>query len=116
MAGRSPRDHRASPVARVQPPAVADSATQRAIDVLAGALQDQQSKRQYDVVQNVDLVVGTNKVTHGLGRACVGYNLTATVADATFAHAIDTDNTHPEREVWITVVGVDQPAATIEVY
>jgi hypothetical protein len=62
------------------------------------------------------LIVGTNKIPHGLGRRFVGYTLTPTVADATFAHAIAPGNPHPDREVWITVVGVAQPNAPLEVW
>lgn len=66
--------------------------------------------------RRVDLVVGQNRIPHALGRAVEGYGITPTVADATFAHAIDQTNPHPEREVWITVVGVAQPAARIEIW
>lgn len=65
----------------------------------------------------VDLVVGLNKVNHSLRRAARGYTLTATVADATFAHALTTSgNSQPARQIWITVVGVAQPRAVIEVF
>lgn len=64
-----------------------------------------------------DLVVGLNKINHSLRRAPRGYTLTATVADATFAHALTTSgNSQPARQIWITVVGVDQPRAVIEVF
>lgn len=113
MAGRHPG--RVRPVASVQAPNVDDVVTQQALDKILSALNSQQSLRQRDVVA-FDLVVGTNKVRHGLGRACVGYNLTPTSASAAFAHAIDKTNPHPEFEVWITVIGVAQPAATVEVF
>ncbi len=113
MAGRKTVATR--PVAQVQVPAVDDVATQRALDVLVGAVQSQQTGRQR-VTITFDLVVGTNKVRHGLGRSCTGYNVTPTTADATFAHAIDKTNPSPQLEVWITVVGIAQPSATIEVF
>lgn len=66
--------------------------------------------------KRADLVVGQNRIVHGLGRAVEGYSITPTVADATFAHCLDETNPHPELEVWITVVGVDQPKARIEIW
>lgn len=113
MAARKPIAPRA--LERVQVPRVDDSATNRALGVVSAAVQKVQSTRQRYATTS-DLVVGTNKVQHSLGRACNGYSLTPTVADATFAHAINTSNPHPELEVWITVVGVAQPDARIEVY
>lgn len=68
------------------------------------------------VVVTANLVVGTNRIAHGLGRSCVGYTLTPTTANASFAHAINTTNPRPDLEVWITVIGVAQTAATIEVF
>jgi hypothetical protein len=34
----------------------------------------------------------------------------------TFSHAIDRENPRPDLTVWITVIGVAQPKALIEVY
>jgi hypothetical protein len=68
-------------------------------------------------VVTFDLVVGTNKIAHRLGRVARGYSITPTVADATFAHAIVTaGNEQPDRQVWISVVGVNQPGAILEVF
>jgi hypothetical protein len=66
--------------------------------------------------KRVDLVVGQNRIAHSLNRAVEGYSITPTVADATFAHALDETNPSPELEVWITVIGVAQPQARIEVW
>jgi hypothetical protein len=79
------------------------------------AVQQLQSPRSRDVV-TFDLVIGSNHVRHSLGRDVVGYSLTATVADASFAHAIDATNPIPGREVWIDVIGAAQPGARIEVF
>lgn len=79
------------------------------------AVQALQKEPKRQVVSS-DLVVGRNVVRHGLTRPVRGYTLTATVADATFAHAIDRSNPRPELEVWINVVGVAQPGAQIEVW
>lgn len=65
------------------------------------------------VTLTVSLVVGTNRVSHGLGRRARGATVTPTVADATFAWAFATDNI---TQAIITVVGVPQPNATIEVF
>lgn len=113
MAGRAAAAPRA--IQQVQPPSVEDATTQRALDTLAAALQNLQARAQR-VPVDVDLVVGTNRVQHDLGRAATGYTLTATVADATFAHCIDKSNPNPDREVWIVVVGVAQPGARVEIY
>ena len=94
---------------------VTDPPTQRALDQLAEAIQRLQSSRAREQ-RTVDLVVGTNVVRHGLGRPVLGYTLTPTVADATFAHAIDASNPRPDGEVWITVIGVAQPGARLEVW
>lgn len=63
------------------------------------------------------LVVGVNRINHGLRRPVRGYTLTPSVADASFAHALTTaGNTDPRTCLLITVVGVAQPTATLEVY
>lgn len=109
---------------RVQPPAsvpavslstVEDPATQRAFDRLSDAVGDLQAAARRTVATQ-DLVVGTNVVRHGLGRAVRGYTLVVTVADATFAHALDDSNPSPELELWITAVGVAQPRARVEIW
>jgi hypothetical protein len=102
-------------VERVVAVEVADTQTDRALTRIRETLERLDSARKRDVVK-VDLIVGTNKVRHGLGRPVAGYSITATVADATFAHAIDRDNPRPELEVWITVAGIAMPNAIVEVF
>lgn len=109
MAGRRPQQAR--PVAQVQAPG-ADGTLVRAVQ----ALQALQAPRSRDVIQNVDLVLGTNKLPHKLGRAVAGYVITLKTADLGFGHALDESNPAPEREVWIEVVGNDAARVTIEVY
>ena len=58
-------------VARVQVPSVQDATTQRAFDVVTDAITNLQGKQGRTVV-TANLVVGTNKVAHGLGRNCQG--------------------------------------------
>ncbi len=113
MSGR--RAVRPLGVARVPVSRTKDADTNRALTSIAFAVQKVQSDRKRFVVE-ADLVVGTNKIPHSLGRPCAGYTVTPTEADATFAHAIDKTNPRPDREVWITVVGVAQPGAIVEVF
>lgn len=81
--------------------------------------QQAQSIRQLDKragdrqVILVDLIVGDNRMNHRLGRIPDGYTLTPTAADATFAHALASADA---RQIVITVVGVAQPGARVEVY
>lgn len=109
---------------RVKPPAavkalafgaVADPATSRALDQVSDAVLQLQGAA-LRVVIRMDLAVGKNVVRHGLGREARGYTLVATVADATFAHALDDSNPSPDLELWVTAVGVAQPGARIEVW
>ena len=113
MAGRPISRLRATQSLSVQ--GVEDEATQRALDQVQGAVQTLQARRERVAIV-ADLIVGTNVLRHGLGRAVVGYTLTPTVADATFAHAIDLTNTNPGSELWITVIGVAQPGARVEAW
>lgn len=113
MAARRPKTIR--PVSTTLIPFVDDPKISRAFDVVSNAVQDLQAQRQRDLV-TADLVVGTNRVRHGLARAVVGYTITPSVATIAFAHALAAGNPHPELEVWIDVVGSDMPATKIEVY
>jgi hypothetical protein len=113
MAGRFVRPPR--PVAVVQVPTVDDPATDRALDVIGDAVADLRARRERFAAK-VSLVVGTNKVRHGLGRACLGYTITPTVLDAALAHRIDRTNPRPDLEVWIELSGSAQPDAVVEVY
>ncbi len=113
MAGRRPIA--SVPVSRVQTPEVSDQTTQRALDALTAAVHDAQSKRARDVLE-FDLIIGVNRIPHSLGRPCVGYTITPTVASAAFGHAIDRTNPRPDREVWIEIIGADQDAAIVEVF
>ncbi len=61
----------------------------------------------------MDLAVGANTVNHGLGAAARGCNVTPTVADATYAWSFAVSG---QRQAIITVVGVAQPGATLEIY
>lgn len=113
MAGRRVK---APPAARsLSIPPVEDQQTMRALKQVEQAVQLVQAARSR-VTVTTDLAVGTNRIRHGLGRAALGYTVTPTVADASFAHAIDVSNPRPELEVWITVAGAAQPAARIEVF
>lgn len=112
MAGRAAQAPRAS--GQAASILVDDPKVERALSEMRSAVEALQAGRQRDVVQ-VDLVVGTNKIRHGLGRDATGYAITPTVAAASFAHALDRTNPRPEIEVWIIVIGVAQPRAVVEV-
>lgn len=107
MAGRAAKRPRPVPSLSVGDAADPRSVAGAAADLFRAATRSR---------KRADLVVGQNRIVHGLGRAVEGYSITPTVADSTFAHAIDETNPHPELEVWITVVGVAQPAARIEIW
>lgn len=113
MAGRTAQKPRS--VALVTAPSVGDETTQRALDAITASISRLQSDRLRQVV-TANLAIGTNKVQHGLGRKAAGYTLTATVADAAFAHAVDDVNPHPEREIWIVVIGAAQLNARLEIW
>jgi hypothetical protein len=113
MAGRRSAPPRASQSLSIPP--VEDQQTMRALTAVGQAVTTLQEARSRDVV-TVDLEIGSNHVRHSLGRDVVGYSLTPTVASAAFAHAIDTTNSRPDREVWIDVIGAAQPGARIEVF
>lgn len=113
MAGRAAQRPRA--VQSLSVATVDDPATQRALEQTTEAVQRLQATRSRDV-RTLDLAVGRNVVRHSLGRTATGYTLTPTVADATFAHALDANNPNPELEIWIDVIGVAQPDARVEVW
>ena len=87
MPGRKAVPARA--IRSIHVPTVKDPDSARAFDIMIAAVQDLQAARNRDVV-TFNLVVGTNRIAHGLGRPCLGYTLTKTVTDASFDHAIDT--------------------------
>lgn len=114
MAGRALQRPAVVPALSVA--AAGDPATQRALDQIADAVQRLQAQRSRAVIEDIDLAVGTNVIRHGLGRPVLGYTLVATVANAGFAHALDVTNPRPDLELWITIIGVAQSGARIEVW
>jgi len=58
-----------------------------------------------------DLVVGDNRVAHGVGMVPRGVSLVPTVADATFAWCL---KSRDDKQAVITVVGVAQPGCVLE--
>lgn len=113
MAGRrviAPRS-----TAALQMPSVDDENTQRALDKLAVVVAESRARSRV-ALEGVNLVVGTNRITHGLGRRVVGAHVTPSVASAAFGYALDTTNPRPDLEVWIAVVGTDQPRCVVEVW
>lgn len=89
-----------------------DATTSRAVDQVRAAVTKLQSRPNEQTITQ-DLVVGRNAIKHSLGRAFAHVSLRPSVADPTFAWAVASDNPQPDRQVIITVVGVDQPRASI---
>lgn len=113
MAGRRPLRPRG--VSSLAIAAVDDEATNRALDQVGTAIQKLQTDRNRAVVVT-DLLVGTNKVRHGLGRPVAGYTVTPTYLTIAFGHAINQTNPRPDLEVWIDVVGSDQLKTSVEIW
>lgn len=91
---------------------VEDGATQRALDDVATAVNKlEQAGDRVSVA--VDLIIGDNRINHGLGRKPNGATLTPTVADASFAWAMTSAD---ERQVVIEVIGAAQPGAEVELH
>ena len=85
----------------------------RHLSDLATAVSAVQSKVTDRTQATVNLVVGDNLVNHGLGRAVRGATITPSVADASFAWALKSSTA---TQATITVVGVDQPGAFVELF
>ena len=83
----------------------------RAVEILTDQMNRQAMESRAVLV--LDLVIGENRVNHGLGRVAQGANVCPSVADATFAWSHRADG--PRQSV-ITVVGVSQPSCTVEFY
>ena len=113
MAGRVAQRPKPAPVLSLA--GVDDPATARALQQTHTAVQALQAQRSRDF-KVVNLVVGTNRVRHGLGRPVLGYTITPTFCTIAFGHALNLENPHPELEVWIDVVGSDQDQARVEVF
>lgn len=113
MAGRRPAPPRT--VAHVSIPEVEDETTQRALDGLLSAVQTLQVSRKRDYLE-VSLVVGINRIPHGLGRPFLGFNLTRKTLNIAFDACISAEaNPFPEREIWIDVTGSPE-AVVLEVF
>jgi hypothetical protein len=77
-----------------------------------GDAQEQQQGRLGDRKQvTASLVVGSNRVNHGLGRPARTCHVTPSVADASFSYALTSSDS---RTATITVVGVAQPSCAVE--
>lgn len=113
-APQRPRLIRQLAIAQTSP----DRATSSAVDQMSAEIGRLAGLAAIDrQVITADLIVGVNRIAHGLRRAVRGYTITPSVADATFAHALTTAaNSQPTRYVLITVAGVAQPGAVIEVF
>lgn len=92
---------------------VDDAATARALGDVSAAIRSLEAQRDARVTFVADLSVGDNLLVHHLGRKPSGYTLTATIADASFAHALKAVD---DKTITITVVGIDMPGAILEVF
>lgn len=86
--------------------------TSRLLSQTASAVQQQGSQTSNSIIVVQDLAVGVNRINHGLGRRARAAHVTPTVADATFAWGFTTDN---DTQIILTVAGVPQPNAAIEI-
>lgn len=115
-----PTEKPRAPVAsrRFTRPSVEDPTTERAFLALETDLEPlYDSPLAGARVFTADLVVGVNRLNHGLGRIPRNVHVTPTTADATWSWAWTTSgNNQPERQIWITTTGVAQAGAVIEVY
>lgn len=108
------------PAQRPQRPAVRDQVVEHHADTRQSAdrmiselARVQQAQAQLARKQlTVDLVVGSNRIAHNLGRKPKHVTLMPTDADAAFAWAVSEIT---ERQLVIVVVGADQPGASLEV-
>lgn len=104
------------PVGRVQAATVKDTTTQQALDAVASAVQALQARRERDY-QTVNLVVGINRIPHGLGRPYLGFNLTRKTLNIAFDACVAAEtNPRPDREIWIDVTGSAETDVALEVY
>ena len=93
-----------------------DPTVSRAVDEVRTAAQEALDRRTSDIVNDVDLVVGTTAVQHNLGRAPVFVAVMMTVAGGSWCvHGGDVtvDNPHPDRQVLIDVASVAQTKAAV---
>lgn len=118
---RSARSRRRIPV-RAAPVSIAHADTPeavgRAVDALALATDRAAGGTMgaASSVLEVDLIVGTNRLSHGLGRRPLGVVVTPKEAAESFAWGYDwhqPDNPHPERQAWIVVVGAPMTARLV---
>ncbi len=98
----------------LQTPSVEDKPTSQAIDAVASAVQKLQAKPG-SVVVDFDLAIGTNKIPHGLGRACRGYTITPSTTTA-FTHCLDNTNPRADQEIWITIATAAQLKAVVQIF
>ena len=87
-----------------------DDAKERRMDEIARQVATYPSKHRARIT--ADLIVGTNRLVHNLGRKPQHVTLMPTTADATFAWCVTSMD---DKQVTITVVGVAQTDASIEV-
>lgn len=92
------------------PPEDVDPAVDRAFGAATAAIQRLEAGLRTRTLVVWDLVVGTNRVPHNLGRRPRHCHITPTVASAAFAYALTSAD---DKIATIDVVGLDQTGAGI---
>lgn len=96
------------------PTLVGDSpqATSRLLSQTAAAVGNLNDQAKPSTVIVTDLTVGANRIAHGLGRRARFASVAPTIADGLFGWSFTTDN---DTQAIITIVGIDQPGASVEI-
>lgn len=89
-----------------------DPAVDRAISEASTSIQRLEAQLQPVSRVVVDLVVGINRIPHGLGKRPFHCRITPTVATIALAYALLPETT--DLVAVIDMVGVDQPGAGVE--
>lgn len=96
----------------VAPNDVDDPKVSRALTTIAEAVARLQERAGHQAVVQ-DLEVGINTVRHALGRRPTVCLVTPTVADPSFAFSAALTAGDADRQVLVTILGVDQPGASV---
>lgn len=86
-----------------------DPAVDRALSETTTSIQRLEALLRSSSAMVADLVIGTNRIQHGLGRRPFHCRVTPTVVSAAFAYALTAGT--DDRVAVIEVVGADQPGA-----
>lgn len=122
MTARRPNKPRPVPTLSLPRVAAPDTKSFDVSDAIQRAMQEsEQAFRARELegrlILEASLAIGRNKISHGLGRAPQFVLIQPTVASASFGWAVNlVDNPAPELQVWIDIIGADQPRAKVWVF